>query len=85
MRLALLGTVSALTTDDDGRPLHLGRKQRLASPDQWIALTVRDRGCVAPGCTALPPGARPTTSNGALHRFPWVGLGVIWGSAPLAS
>jgi len=50
LRLALLGTVSALTLDDEGRPLHLGRKQRLASPDQWIALTIRDRGCVAPGC-----------------------------------
>ena len=50
LRLALLGTVSALTLDDEGRPLHLGRKQRLASSDQWIALTIRDRGCVAPGC-----------------------------------
>lgn len=50
LALALAGTVSALTVDSVGRPLHLGRKQRLATHDQWIALTVRDRGCVAPGC-----------------------------------
>ncbi len=49
-RLALAGTVSTLTIDDHGRPLHLGRKQRLASADQWIALTIRDQGCVTPGC-----------------------------------
>ena len=44
-----------MTVDGLGRPLHLGRKQRLASADQWIALTVRDGGCVAPGCDR-PPG-----------------------------
>ena len=49
-RLALLGTVSTLTLDADGRPLHLGRAQRLASPAQWIALHARDHGCVIPGC-----------------------------------
>ena len=50
IRLALLGTVSTLSLDTQGRPLHLGRKQRLATADQWIDLRVRDRGCVAPGC-----------------------------------
>ena len=50
LRLALLGTVSVLTTDEAGRPLNLSRKVRLATHDQWIAITVRDRGCVAPGC-----------------------------------
>ncbi|MEO5680443.1 MAG: DUF222 domain-containing protein, partial [Acidimicrobiales bacterium] len=50
LRLALLGTVSVLTVDGSGRPLHLGRRQRLASADQWIALTVRDGGCVVPSC-----------------------------------
>ncbi len=49
-RLALLGTVSTMTVDETGRPLRLGRKQRLATPDQWIAASVRDRGCVVPGC-----------------------------------
>jgi len=50
LRLALLGTVSTLNVDQHGRPLHLGRRQRLANHAQWIAATVRDRGCVAPGC-----------------------------------
>ena len=50
LRLALLGTVSVLTTDEAGRPLNLSRKVRLATHDQWIAITIRDRGCVAPGC-----------------------------------
>jgi len=49
-RLAFLGAVSKMTIDDQGRPLNLGRTQRLATADQWIALRVRDRGCVAPGC-----------------------------------
>ena len=50
LRLATLGSVSTMTVDDHGRPLNLGRKQRLATADQRIALHVRDRGCVAPGC-----------------------------------
>jgi hypothetical protein len=49
-RLAMLGTISTMVIDGQGRPLHLGRKQRLASADQWIALRVRDVGCVIPGC-----------------------------------
>jgi len=54
LRLALLGTVSAMTVDAAGRPLNLGRKQRLASGAQWTALGVRDGGCVAPGCDRPP-------------------------------
>jgi len=50
LRLALLGTVSTMITDAEGRPLKLGREQRLATADQWIALRIRDRGCVVPGC-----------------------------------
>lgn len=50
LRLAMLGTVSAMTVDGSGRPLNLGRKQRLASKDQWIAASVWHRGCVVPGC-----------------------------------
>lgn len=36
---------------DDGRPLHLGRSKRIATPDQRIVLHAKDRGCSAPGCT----------------------------------
>ncbi len=50
LRLAVLGHITKMTVDRDGRPLNLGRRQRLATGDQWIALHTRDRGCVVPGC-----------------------------------
>ena len=40
---------------DTGKPLFLGRSQRLFSGPQRRALAVRDGGCVWPDCTA-PPG-----------------------------
>jgi len=36
--------------DDDGRALHLGRAKRIATVDQRIMLTAKDRGCTYPGC-----------------------------------
>lgn len=63
-RLALLGTVSTMTVDGGGRPLNLGRKQRLATKDQWIALTIRDQACVAPGCDRH-------AAWGQAHRLQW--------------
>ncbi|WP_078322682.1 HNH endonuclease signature motif containing protein [Mycobacteroides chelonae] len=36
--------------DDDGRALHLGRAKRIATEDQRIMLTAKDRGCTYPGC-----------------------------------
>lgn len=54
LRLAVLGSVSTMTVDEAGRPLNLGRRRRLATSDQWVALTVRDRRCVAPGCDRPP-------------------------------
>lgn len=39
-----------LIYNDHGRPLHLGRTKRLASPDQRIVLYARDRGCTFPNC-----------------------------------
>jgi len=51
LRFMLIGAgVSPLIVDDCGRPLNLGRRRRLRTRDQWIAGTVRDRGCVVPGC-----------------------------------
>lgn len=44
------GTVD-VTVDSCGNPLDVGREQRLYTPKQRIALTVRDGGCVFPGCT----------------------------------
>ncbi|MFD4369099.1 DUF222 domain-containing protein [Rhodococcus sp. NPDC058521] len=40
--------------DHDGRPLHLGRRRRLASSDQRLALIASDAGCTRPGCSAPP-------------------------------
>lgn len=38
--------------DDHGRPLDLGREQRLFSRRQRIAIAARDGGCLWPGCSA---------------------------------
>ncbi|OBK87910.1 maturase [Mycolicibacter heraklionensis] len=40
----------AVFDDHQSRPLYLGRTRRIASPDQWIVLYARDRGCTAPNC-----------------------------------
>lgn len=40
--------------DHRGRPLHLGRTRRLASPDQRLALIAASGGCTRPGCDAPP-------------------------------
>ncbi|NLE82566.1 MAG: DUF222 domain-containing protein [Rhodococcus sp.] len=40
--------------DHRGRPLHLGRKSRLASANQRLALIAADAGCTRPGCAAPP-------------------------------
>ncbi len=52
----LICTVGALPIafDDDGRPLKLGRSQRLFSAAQRIALAARDGGCLIPGCERPP-------------------------------
>lgn len=39
-----------------GQVLNLGRSQRLFSPGQRLAISVRDGGCLFPGCTK-PPSA----------------------------
>lgn len=39
-----------------GQALNLGRTQRLFSPGQRLAISVRDGGCLFPGCTK-PPSA----------------------------
>jgi hypothetical protein len=42
--------LQALVVDRGGQPLWLGRSARLATPAQRRAITVRDGGCVFPGC-----------------------------------
>jgi hypothetical protein len=45
---------SVLSVDAAGRPLDLGREQRLFSRAQRIAIAIRDGGCIWPSCTASP-------------------------------
>ncbi|MFJ4038800.1 HNH endonuclease [Microbacterium sp. NPDC090007] len=45
------GTV-AVSLDDAGRPLDVGRHQRLFTRAQRIAIAVRDGGCIGVGCRA---------------------------------
>lgn len=50
--------------------LDLGRARRFATPAQRVALTVRDRGCVFPGCDA------PAHMCAAHHTTPWEVFGL---------
>ena len=53
-RLACDAVLQAVVLDESDRILYLGRKVRLASKHQRVALAARDRGCVIPGCEAAP-------------------------------
>lgn len=55
----------AVFDEHTSRPLYLGRTRRTASPDQWIVLYTRDRGCTAPGCPV------PGYHTEAHHMKPW--------------
>ncbi|MGH3448332.1 MAG: DUF222 domain-containing protein [Nocardioidaceae bacterium] len=54
LRLACDANVVPAVLDHDGQPLSLGRKQRVITPAQRLALEIRDRGCVMYGCDAPP-------------------------------
>ncbi|WP_205547949.1 HNH endonuclease signature motif containing protein, partial [Leucobacter sp. wl10] len=51
---ACAGGVVPVTVDRTGRPLDVGREQRLYTAKQRIALAVRDGGCRWPGCDRPP-------------------------------
>ncbi|WP_349898369.1 HNH endonuclease signature motif containing protein [Parafrigoribacterium soli] len=53
-RLACGGSTIAITFDDHGQPLNVGREQRLYTRVQRIALAARDGGCRWPGCERPP-------------------------------
>ncbi|EOM74252.1 HNH endonuclease [Rhodococcus rhodnii] len=57
--------ITALTVDDDGIPLSMGRTTRLVTAAQRRALHVRDRGCAYPGCTT------PSAWTDAHHIVHW--------------
>ena len=54
-RLACDANVVRVVTNGASEPLDVGRASRTVSPAQRRALTIRDRGCVFPGCDR-PPG-----------------------------
>jgi hypothetical protein len=64
-RLACSAGILPVVLDGRSRPLDLGFTQRLASAAQRLALDVRDRGCVFPGC------ARPSWMCDAHHLEPF--------------
>ena len=64
-RLACDAPLRAILLDPHGAVLHHGRSRRFATPAQKRALTVRDGGCIIPGCD-IPPEWCDTH-----HLTPW--------------
>jgi hypothetical protein len=62
-RMAAAAHVIPMVLGADSVPLHLGRAQRFATDEQWLALLARDRGCVL--CDA------PLGSLDAHHAPAW--------------
>jgi hypothetical protein len=53
-RLVCTSGALPIVFHDDGRPMKLGRTQRLFSTAQRIAMAARDGGCLIPGCERPP-------------------------------
>ena len=53
-RIACDASVVRVVLDPAGQPLDVGRRTRVVPPAIRTALTVRDRGCVHPGCDRGP-------------------------------
>jgi hypothetical protein len=52
--LACTANLVPVLLDDAGIPVKLGRSKRLFPPAQRLGFTVRDKGCVFPGCDRPP-------------------------------
>ncbi len=63
--LACSGSLRRVLTDPAGAPLNVGRAHRYATTAQRRALTVRDGGCIVPGCPT------PAPHCDAHHPRPW--------------
>jgi len=57
--------VRPITVDQNGKPLDVGRDQRLFTSRQRVALAIRDGGCLWPGCD------RPPSYTEAHHINHW--------------
>jgi len=64
-RALCLGGAVEVAVDNCGKPLDVGREERLFTPKQRLALAVRDGGCMWPGCD------RPASMCEAHHVVPW--------------
>ncbi|HEX3825861.1 MAG TPA: DUF222 domain-containing protein [Sporichthyaceae bacterium] len=64
-RISCDADLTAIRLDTDGVPLSMGRTRRIVSAQQWLALVVRDSGCVFPDCT------RPAPWTQAHHIVHW--------------
>ena len=56
---------AVILLNEDGEPLWKGRSVRLATPDQYVALVTRDRGCVRCGASAGVCDAHHMIPSGA--------------------
>jgi len=64
-RLACEAGILPVVVGGDSQPLDLGRKRRLFTDHQRLAMLVRDRGCAAEGCDR-------TTGLHAHHTTRWI-------------
>lgn len=64
-RALCLGGSVEVTVDTCGKPLDVGRLERLFTPAQRLALAVRDGGCLWPGCD------QPPAMCESHHCTPW--------------
>jgi hypothetical protein len=64
-RITCDADVTAIRLDTEGVPLSMGRTRRTVSPQQWLALFIRDHGCVFPNCD------RPAAWTQAHHIVHW--------------
>lgn len=53
-RIRCTNGTQKVVTDQSGIPLYLGRNERIFTPAQKQALTIRDGGCLWPGCDRPP-------------------------------
>ena len=66
--LACEAGIIPVVLDGESRPIDVGRARRLASPDQWRLMALRDKGCVGPGCDRPPDWSQA-------HHLTWWSLG----------
>ena len=80
-RLACDAGILPVVFDGKGQALDLGRRQRVVTPGQRIALVARDGGCVFPGCD------RPASWCDAHHVIHWFERGPtdLWNLCLLCS